>query len=126
MSEAGEFEDEDEIDKTKLQLQLPRVFIGGKYIGGAEEVKQLHETGELKKFVERLPAVTGGVCALCGDFRLAPMSSLLHLNCFFGHRSGGYGRKRRFRIFHLNESYKFFLLFFLIFIGWVMRVLCLD
>ncbi|KAJ0540147.1 putative glutaredoxin, Thioredoxin-like superfamily [Helianthus annuus] len=69
MSEAGEFEDEDEIDKTKLQLQLPRVFIGGKYIGGAEEVKQLHETGELKKFVERLPAVTGGVCALCGDFR---------------------------------------------------------
>uniref|UniRef100_A0A251U7U4 Putative thioredoxin-like fold protein n=1 Tax=Helianthus annuus TaxID=4232 RepID=A0A251U7U4_HELAN len=65
MSEAGEFEDEDEIDKTKLQLQLPRVFIGGKYIGGAEEVKQLHETGELKKFVERLPAVTGGVCALC-------------------------------------------------------------
>ncbi|KAF5795916.1 putative glutaredoxin, Thioredoxin-like superfamily [Helianthus annuus] len=69
MSESGEFEDEDEIDKTKLQLQLPRVFIGGKYIGGAEEVKQLHETGELKKFVERLPAVSGGVCAVCGDFR---------------------------------------------------------
>ncbi|KAJ0754270.1 putative Thioredoxin-like superfamily [Helianthus annuus] len=70
MSEAGEFEDEDEIDKTKLQLQLPRVFIGGKYIGGAEEVKQLHETGKLKKFVERLPAVTGGVCVVCGDFRV--------------------------------------------------------
>ncbi|KAJ0766048.1 putative Thioredoxin-like superfamily [Helianthus annuus] len=69
MSEVGEFEDEDEIDKTKLQLQLPRVFISEKYIRGAEEVKQLHETGELKKFVKRLPAVTGGVCALCGDFR---------------------------------------------------------
>ncbi|KAL8261867.1 hypothetical protein R6Q59_025916 [Mikania micrantha] len=63
MSENGE----DAIETTKLNL--PRVFIGGKYIGGAEEVRQLHETGELKKFVERLPAVAAGVCDVCGDFR---------------------------------------------------------
>ncbi|MBA0764076.1 hypothetical protein Gotri_013448, partial [Gossypium trilobum] len=37
-------------------LTLPRVFIGGRYMGGAEEIKQLHEIGELKKIVERLPA----------------------------------------------------------------------
>ncbi|XP_071717298.1 uncharacterized protein At5g39865-like [Rutidosis leptorrhynchoides] len=58
---------EDEIEKTKLTL--PRVFIGGRYIGGAEEVRQLHESGELKKFVEALPAVTNGVCEMCGDIR---------------------------------------------------------
>lgn len=63
MAEGGD----DEIEKTKLTL--PRVFIGGRYIGGADEVKQLHETGELKKFVDGLPAVTPGVCKFCGDFR---------------------------------------------------------
>ncbi|KAL7582914.1 hypothetical protein Lser_V15G42168 [Lactuca serriola] len=63
MAEGGE----DEFEKTKLTL--PRVFIGGRYVGGAEEVRQLHETGELKKFVEGLPAVTPGVCEFCGDFR---------------------------------------------------------
>lgn len=63
MAEGGE----DEIEKNKLSL--PRVFIGGRYIGGAEEVRQLHETGELKKIVDGLPAVTPGVCGVCGDFR---------------------------------------------------------
>ncbi|KAI3678531.1 hypothetical protein L6452_37827 [Arctium lappa] len=63
MAEGGE----DEIQKSKLTL--PRVFIGGRYIGGADEVKQLHETGELKKFIDGLPAVTSRVCEGCGDFR---------------------------------------------------------
>lgn len=56
-----------QIEKTKLTL--PRVFIGGRYIGGAEEIRQLHETGELKKFVEGLPAAEPGVCEMCGAFR---------------------------------------------------------
>ncbi|XP_062086502.1 uncharacterized protein At5g39865 [Humulus lupulus] len=48
------------------KLTLPRVFIGGRYVGGADEVRQLHEMGELKKFVEGLPAVEPGVCDTCG------------------------------------------------------------
>ncbi|XP_076944013.1 uncharacterized protein LOC143614465 [Bidens hawaiensis] len=63
MAETGD------VDVDQSKLDLPRVFIGGRYIGGAEEVKQLHETGELKKFVERLPAAAAGVCEVCGDFR---------------------------------------------------------
>ncbi|XP_071687590.1 uncharacterized protein [Rutidosis leptorrhynchoides] len=51
------------------RITLPRVFIGGRYIGGADEVVELHEIGELKKFVSGLPAVTGGVCESCGGFR---------------------------------------------------------
>ncbi|KAK1412746.1 hypothetical protein QVD17_34236 [Tagetes erecta] len=62
-------ENNNEIERNKLKLNLPRVFIGGEYVGGAEEVKQLHESGELKKVVERLPAVISGVCEVCGDFR---------------------------------------------------------
>ncbi|GMI88894.1 hypothetical protein like AT5G58530 [Hibiscus trionum] len=51
------------------KLSLPRVFIGGRYMGGAEEIKQLHETGELKKFVEGLPAAEPGTCDICGGYR---------------------------------------------------------
>lgn len=53
----------------QTKLTLPRVFIGGRYIGGVEEVRQLHEAGELKKFVEGLPAAEPGVCDLCGGYR---------------------------------------------------------
>ncbi|KAK1434573.1 hypothetical protein QVD17_00320 [Tagetes erecta] len=53
----------------KNTLGLPRVFIGGRYVGDAEDMRQLSETGELKKLVEGLPAVSRGVCEGCGDFR---------------------------------------------------------
>ncbi|KAL5720955.1 hypothetical protein ACHQM5_013574 [Ranunculus cassubicifolius] len=55
--------------KKHEQLELPRVFIGGRYIGGVEEVRQLHETGELKKIVEGFPSVEPGVCDHCGGYR---------------------------------------------------------
>ncbi|KAJ4840513.1 hypothetical protein Tsubulata_000452 [Turnera subulata] len=45
---------------------LPIVFIGGRYVGGAEEIRQLHEVGELKKIVEGLPEGDTGVCEACG------------------------------------------------------------
>lgn len=50
------------------KLTLPRVFIGGRYIGGADEVIQLHEIGELKKLVQSLPQTEPGVCDECGDY----------------------------------------------------------
>nr|VDC87494.1 unnamed protein product [Brassica oleracea] len=52
--------------------KLPRVFIGGRYVGGAEEVKQLHEIGELKKLVQELPRVEPSVCEICGGHRFVP------------------------------------------------------
>ncbi|KAJ0261456.1 Glutaredoxin domain-containing protein [Hirschfeldia incana] len=52
--------------------KLPRVFIGGRYVGGAEEVKQLHEIGELKKLVQELPRVEPGTCGTCGGHRFVP------------------------------------------------------
>ncbi|XP_027332427.1 uncharacterized protein At5g39865-like [Abrus precatorius] len=48
---------------------LPRVFIGGRYVGGAEEVRQLHEVGELKKLLEDLPAVDPNECHVCAGHR---------------------------------------------------------
>lgn len=49
----------------KTFLTLPRVFIGGRYIGGAEEIRQLHEAGELKKYLQGLAPKPPGTCEVC-------------------------------------------------------------
>ncbi|GMJ04166.1 hypothetical protein like AT3G28850 [Hibiscus trionum] len=55
--------------------RLPRVFVGKKYIGGAEEIKQMHEEGSLEKAVEgceRVDDDDAGPCEACGDIRFVP------------------------------------------------------
>lgn len=54
-------------------VSLPQVFIKGKYVGGAEVIKQLFETGELAKILQGLPIrKPGSVCGGCGDARFVP------------------------------------------------------
>ncbi|KAL5102325.1 hypothetical protein RYX36_006652 [Vicia faba] len=50
-------------------LPLPRVFIGGKYIGSGEEIRSMHEIGELKRLLEDLPAVDQTECHVCAGHR---------------------------------------------------------
>jgi len=68
-----------ESDKSKLNL--PRVFIGGSYIGGAEEVRQLHESGELKKYLQGLLPANACVCEACGGYRF-----ILCQDCYGSHK----------------------------------------
>ncbi|XP_031474771.1 uncharacterized protein LOC116246979 [Nymphaea colorata] len=54
-------------------VSLPQVFVGGKYIGGAEEVRYLAEIGELGKILQGFPVrEKAEVCAMCGDARFFP------------------------------------------------------
>ncbi|KAK6227762.1 hypothetical protein QUC31_006791 [Theobroma cacao] len=54
----------------RKNVTLPSVFVGGKYVGGAEEIKQLHECGELKKLIGGIPLVVGSsACDLCEGLR---------------------------------------------------------
>ena len=54
-------------------VSLPQVFIRGKYVGGADVVKQLYETGELAKILEGFPVrAPGYACDSCGDVRFIP------------------------------------------------------
>ncbi|KAK4377993.1 hypothetical protein RND71_004289 [Anisodus tanguticus] len=54
-------------------VSLPQVFIGGKYVGGAEEINQLHEAGELAELVEGFAVKRSGfICEGCGDARFVP------------------------------------------------------
>ncbi|KAK1286635.1 Uncharacterized protein QJS10_CPB20g00244 [Acorus calamus] len=50
-------------------LSLPRVFVGGRYVGGAEEIRQMHESGELKRVVEGAAPAADGACGGCGGVR---------------------------------------------------------
>lgn len=59
----------------KQNVSLPQVFIKGEYIGGADVIKQLHETGQLAKLLKGLPVRSTGawqVCDACGDVRFIP------------------------------------------------------
>ncbi|KAL5570404.1 hypothetical protein UlMin_026979 [Ulmus minor] len=54
-------------------LGLPQVFIRGNYVGGAEVIKQLFETGELAKILQDFPVrESGNVCESCGGVRFVP------------------------------------------------------
>ncbi|EXC20606.1 Uncharacterized protein L484_027161 [Morus notabilis] len=51
---------------------LPRVFVGNNYIGGTEEIRKLHEDGQLEKMLECCEKVDEGACEACGDVRFVP------------------------------------------------------
>ncbi|KAK1315803.1 Uncharacterized protein QJS10_CPA05g00783 [Acorus calamus] len=58
---------------AKSLISLPQVFVGGRHVGGAEEVRELHETGELARLVEGVPRRDPGIaCEGCGDVRFVP------------------------------------------------------
>ncbi|KAL9232661.1 hypothetical protein vseg_007743 [Gypsophila vaccaria] len=57
-------------------VTLPQLFVKGKRVGGADEVRVLHESGELERIFEGFPKMDGGfVCRGCGDARFVPCSS---------------------------------------------------
>lgn len=56
-------------------VNLPQVFIKGKYIGGAEVVKQLLEAGELVRLLKGLPMRPLEPCEACDDVRFFPCTS---------------------------------------------------
>ncbi|QCE00932.1 uncharacterized protein At5g39865-like [Vigna unguiculata] len=53
----------------RAELDLPRIFIAGKYIGGIEDLRYLNEIGELKKLLQRLPAADPTECPTCAAHR---------------------------------------------------------
>lgn len=59
--------------KDKQELVPPRVFVKGRYVGGADEVLKIVEDGYLGQLVEGLPkSKPGYVCEVCGGVRFLP------------------------------------------------------
>ncbi|XP_058225368.1 uncharacterized protein At5g39865-like [Rhododendron vialii] len=62
--------------KDSGELVPPRVFVRGRYVGGAEEVMRVSEDGCLGELLKGLPEVkVGGVCEGCGGARFLPCFS---------------------------------------------------
>ncbi|MCD7452678.1 hypothetical protein HAX54_017738 [Datura stramonium] len=81
-------------------LSLPRVFIRGKYVGGLEEIKQLHETGELAKLLEGFPVMNDGfTCESCGEARFVPCPGCNGSRRLFEEEEG-----KSMRCPHCNEN----------------------
>lgn len=60
----------------------PKLFIRGRYIGGAEEVLGLHEQGKLRPLFNSVPVDrTNGPCEGCGGIRF-----VLCFNCNGSHK----------------------------------------
>ncbi|KAF5729794.1 hypothetical protein HS088_TW20G00158 [Tripterygium wilfordii] len=62
--------------KEREAMVPPRVFVRGKYIGGAQEVVRVVEEGLMSEVLEGVPRKLGrSVCEGCGDARFLPCFS---------------------------------------------------
>ncbi|CAK7357441.1 unnamed protein product [Dovyalis caffra] len=62
--------------KDREAMVPPRVFVKGRYVGGAEEVMRLVEEGLMGEVLEGLPKKgVKGACEGCGDVRFLPCFS---------------------------------------------------
>ncbi|XP_030447354.1 uncharacterized protein At5g39865-like [Syzygium oleosum] len=56
----------------RRRVSLPCLFVGGRLVGGLEEVRQLHESGELTRMMAGMPAAAAAAaCGACGGLRFA-------------------------------------------------------
>jgi len=67
---------------------LPSVFIAGDYIGGAEDVRRLYDSGELHELIERLPLSRSMACNLCGGLRFVVCDNCDGSHKVFSEKSG--------------------------------------
>ena len=80
-------------------VSLPQVFIKGKYIGGADVIRQLLEAGELVRLLKGLPLGPAMPCANCNDMRFAPCA-----NCNGSRRVFDEDDEQRKRCTECNEN----------------------
>ncbi|XP_004493419.1 uncharacterized protein At5g39865 [Cicer arietinum] len=81
-------------------VTLPQVFIRGKHVGNAEEMKQLNESGELAKLLKGFPTQESWfVCDKCGDARFVPCPNCNGSRKVFEEEQG-----KLKRCLHCNEN----------------------
>jgi glutaredoxin domain-containing cysteine-rich protein 1 len=57
------------LPRAARRATLPQVFVGGRHLGGAEEVRRLHEAGELRRVVAGACTASVGACGRCAGER---------------------------------------------------------
>lgn len=69
---------------------LPQLFVGGRLLGDADEVRLLHESGELRRVVAGALQAAPTTCASCGGSRFAPCDACGGSHRRFSEKTGGF------------------------------------
>ncbi|CAA7028901.1 unnamed protein product [Microthlaspi erraticum] len=91
LSMDSKFHDELQDILGMKKVRLPKIFIGGRYIGGMEKVMQLQESGELEKMIGALPpsyGKFGEICDLCRGWRFVLCERCNGSHKIFSEKSG--------------------------------------
>ncbi|XP_052161490.1 uncharacterized protein At5g39865-like [Oryza glaberrima] len=64
------------LDARGRAFSLPQLLVGGRLVGGADEVKQLHESGQLRRLLDGAAGQDPAyVCDGCGGVRFVPCTA---------------------------------------------------
>jgi glutaredoxin domain-containing cysteine-rich protein 1 len=69
---------------------LPQLFVGGRLVGDADEVRLLHESGELRRVLALAPLAPQAPCASCGGSRFAPCGACRGSHRRFSEKTGAF------------------------------------
>jgi glutaredoxin domain-containing cysteine-rich protein 1 len=72
----------------RRHVALPQVFVNGRHLGGAEEVRRLHESGELRRIVAAANP-TPASCGRCAGERYVLCGSCDGSHKRYSHKVGG-------------------------------------
>ncbi|XP_063384666.1 glutaredoxin domain-containing cysteine-rich protein CG31559-like [Cydia fagiglandana] len=68
-----EYQDEIRDRMKSDQIRIPQLFVDGQYVGDADTVEKLNESGELRKMLKPYKSPDAcNTCQMCGGFRLLP------------------------------------------------------
>ncbi|XP_047043646.1 uncharacterized protein At5g39865-like [Lolium rigidum] len=69
---------------------LPQLFVAGRLVGDADDVRALHESGELRRVVAGAPLLPPTPCASCGGSRFSPCGACGGSHRRFSEKTGGF------------------------------------
>ncbi|KAF6989755.1 hypothetical protein CFC21_007055 [Triticum aestivum] len=72
------------------QPPLPQLFVAGRLVGDADDVRALHESGELRRVVAGAPQLPPTPCASCGGSRFAPCAACGGSHRWFSEKTRGF------------------------------------
>uniref|UniRef100_A0A452YWR8 Glutaredoxin domain-containing protein n=3 Tax=Triticinae TaxID=1648030 RepID=A0A452YWR8_AEGTS len=72
------------------QPPLPQLFVAGRLVGDADDVRALHESGELRRVVAGAPQLPPTPCASCGGSRFAPCVACGGSHRWFSEKTRGF------------------------------------